>query len=112
MMDGGAGHAVDHAGVSIKPVSRDSALTFVQEGVPRQARPGYFALAVHHHERLRLHRTEDFPAALYRTNTSTLVTISVWPGRMAWPRAMNFLPSASASRFKLLTSGFPDPAWR
>jgi hypothetical protein len=35
MMDGGAGHAVDHAGVSIKPVSRDSALTFVQEDVLR-----------------------------------------------------------------------------
>jgi hypothetical protein len=35
MMDGGAGHAVDHTGVSIKPLSRDSALTIVREGVPR-----------------------------------------------------------------------------
>jgi len=35
MMDGAAGHAVDHAGVSIKPVSRDSALTVVREGVLR-----------------------------------------------------------------------------
>ena len=66
MMDGGAGHAVDHTGVSIKPLSRDSALTIVRDGVPRQARPGYSALAVHHHERLRLHCTEGFPAVLYR----------------------------------------------